>query len=308
MIISASRRTDIPACYSDWFMNRLRAGEVLVPNPYSRKKINRITLSPDTVDCIAFWTKNPRPMLPYLKEIDTLGYKYYFQMSITGYGTSMEMNIPSIEDSIATFMLLSERLGKKRVDWRYDPIIIDSTFTLSYHKERFEMMCQWLHKYTTRCIISFVDSYKDCNILESEQEEMEVAAKELAEIARKYNLALYTCSEKISLKQYGISQGACINKQKIEDIIGYRIETKKDVGQRKDCNCIQSIDIGMYDTCVNGCKYCYATGMKETVNKKFAIHNPFSPLLIGDLQGDEIIVTKNMASNRDYQLSLFDYI
>ena len=161
MIISASRRTDIPALYPEWFINRLKAGEVLVPNPYNRKKISRIQLSPDTIDCIAFWTKNPEPLIPYLSTIDKMGYSYYFQMTITDYEEDIEENVPCTEESMATFLLLSERLGKERVDWRFDPLLLTEKYSISYHLERFEMMCEWLHKATTRCIISFIDSYKD---------------------------------------------------------------------------------------------------------------------------------------------------
>ena len=128
MIISASRRTDIPALYPEWFMNRLVGGEVLVPNPYNRKKVSRIELSPETVDCFVFWTKNPEPMLPYLKMIDLLGFPYYFEMTITDYGKDLEPNLPTMEESMATFLLLSERIGRDRVDWRFDPIILNDVY------------------------------------------------------------------------------------------------------------------------------------------------------------------------------------
>lgn len=306
MIISASRRTDIPACYPDWFMNRLKAGEVLVPNPYNRKKVSRIPLSPDTVDCIAFWTKNPEPMLPRLRELDSMGYQYYFQMTVTDYGKEMEEKLPGTEDSIATFMLLSDRLGKQRVDWRFDPILIDGTYTLAYHAEKFDMMCQWLHKYTTRCIISFVDSYKNSVFLESEPEEIENIAKELGSIARKYNLPIYTCAEVMNLDRYGIQKGSCIDKNKMQEIVGYKLDIKRAAGQRKECRCAESIDVGMYDTCINGCKYCYATGGRNSSIRKYEMHDPESPLLIGHLQGDETIIDKSVRSNQDMQLSLYD--
>ena len=124
MIISASRRTDIPALYPEWFMNRLREKTVMVPNPYNRKKISSIRLSLDTVDCIVFWTKNPEPLMPYLKEIDKMGYRYYFQMTITDYEEDLEPEVPCMEDSIATFLLLSEIIGPERIDWRFDPILL----------------------------------------------------------------------------------------------------------------------------------------------------------------------------------------
>ena len=252
MIISASRRTDIPALYPQWFVNRLLAGEVLVPNPYNRKKVARIRLSPDVVDCFVFWTKNPEPMLPYLKMIDMLDYQYYFEMTITDYGKDVEPNLPSTEDSIASFILLSERLGKERIDFRFDPIILNEKYSLSYHLEKFDMMCSWLHKYTTRCIISFVDAYKGCPFQEPEEEDMRMAAKGLAQIAAKYGLPLYTCAERVNLEECGIRHGACIDKNKIRQLVGYKLDVKKDRGQRKECGCCESIDIGMFSAAPHG--------------------------------------------------------
>ena len=138
MIISASRRTDIPALYPEWFMNRLREGQVLVPNPYNRKKVSRIRLTPDAVDCIVFWTKNPEPLIPYLKEIDRMGYRYYIQMTVTDYERDLEPGIPGMEESMATFLLLSEMIGKDRLDWRFDPIVLTDKYSVEYHVEKFE--------------------------------------------------------------------------------------------------------------------------------------------------------------------------
>ncbi len=215
MIISASRRTDIPALYPEWFVNRLKAGEVLVPNPYNRKKVKRVFLSPETVDCIVFWTKNPEPMLPYLKEIREMGYEYYFQMTITDYEEDMETNLPGTAESMATFLLMSERLGKERMDWRFDPIILTKKYSIAYHLEQFEMMCGWLHNATTRCIISFVDSYKDCPFPELKEEEIIELAGGLGKIARRYRLPLFTCAEKVNLERFGIGHSACIDKKKV---------------------------------------------------------------------------------------------
>lgn len=307
MIISASRRTDIPALYPEWFMNRLRAGEVLVPNPYNRKKISRVQLSPETVDCIVFWTKNPEPMIPYLKEISRLGYSYYFQMTITDYEADLEPGVPGMAESIATYLLLGEMLGKERMEWRFDPILLNKKYTLEYHAEKFEMMCEWLHSAVGRCTISFVDSYKEGHFPELEPEEIEIVAERLSRIAGKYRIPLYTCAEKADLSKYGIQRGACIDHEKIQDIAGYKLDIKKDSGQRPECRCVQSIDIGMYDTCINGCKYCYANGSPESAAKKHKYHDPESPLLIGRLRGDETIVDRVIRTNRDHQLSLFDF-
>ncbi len=306
MIISASRRTDIPALYPVWFMNRLRAGEVLVPNPYNRKKVNRIRLSPDTVDCIALWTKNPEPLLPYLKEIDEMGYQYYIQMTITDYKEEIEPGIRSTADAMATFLLLSDKIGRERLDWRFDPLFLTDYYTIPYHLEQFEMMCDWLHNATQRCIISFADAYRGSPYLEMEQEDMLELGEGLGKIARKYQLPLYTCAEKVDLSPCGIRHGACIDKEKIYDLIGYKLDLKKDTGQRKECRCIKSVDIGMYDTCINGCRYCYAVNSTGSARKKHLLHDPESPLLIGRLKGDEVITDMLVSSSRDNQISLFD--
>ena len=272
MIISASRRTDIPARYPEWFMNRLREGEVLVQNPYNRKKIQRIALSPDVVDSIIFWSKNPEPM----------------------------------PDAMATFLLMSAQLGKERMDWRFDPILLTEKYTKDYHLEKFEMMCEWLHRATTRCIVSFVDAYRNSPFQELEQEEIEELAEGLGKIAGKYQLPLYSCAEKLDLKRFGIRHGACIDGEKIREIAGYKLDARKDPGQRKECRCIESIDIGSYDTCINGCAYCYAVHSPASARKKYEQHDPASPLLVGRLRGDETITEKEIHSLRDNQLSLFD--
>ncbi len=307
MIISASRRTDIPALYPEWFMNRLLAGEVLVPNPYNRKQVSRIILSPETVDCFVFWTKNPDRMLPYLKMIDRLGYPYCFEMTITDYEKDMEPFLPSTEEVMATFMLLSERIGKEKVDWRFDPIILNEKYTLNYHLEKFEMMCEWLHNYTDRCIISFVDYYRGSPFAELDKDEMIEVAKRLGKIADKYYLPLYTCAEKVDLKPYGIHEGVCIDKKKMERIVGYKLDLKKDPGQRKRCGCMESIDIGMYDTCIHGCGYCYATASLTSARRHQELHDPESPMLIGNLRGDEDVIERKMKLRRDDQMSIFDF-
>lgn len=306
MIISASRRTDIPAFYSEWFMNRLREKEVLVPNPYNRKKVSRISLDNDAVDCIAFWTKNPAPMLPYLKELDEMGYKYYFQVSITDYEDDIEVNVPDMAEVMATFILMSEKIGKDRMDWRFDPILINKKYTIDYHIEKFEMMCRWLAGATTRCILSFVDNYKDGIYGEPSEKEIRMLAAAFSKIAKFYDLPLYTCAEKIDLSEYGIQRGACIDKDKIQKLIGYKLDLEKDSGQRSECKCIKSIDVGAYDTCIHGCKYCYATKSLELSKKKHGEHDPLAEMLTGGLREDETVTEKEVTSSRDYQMSLFD--
>lgn len=306
MIISASRRTDIPALYPEWLLHRLEEGKVLIPNPYNRKKITKIEISPETVDCIVFWSKNPKPLQPYLKEIDAMGYKYFFQMTVTGYGKDVEAGLPPTEKNIATFLLLSEQIGKDRIDWRYDPIFLNEKYTASYHLEKFEQMCEWMHAATERCTISFLDSYRNCPFAEMESEDIRNLAEGLSKIAQKYELPLYTCAEKLSLDEYGICRGACIDRERLHHLTGYKLDLSKDPGQRKECLCAESIDIGMYDTCTNGCAYCYAVKSPENAKKKRQMHDPQSPMLTGQLVGDEQIVEREIRSSKDNQLSLFD--
>ena len=307
MIISASRRTDIPALYPEWFMNRLREGQVLVPNPYNRKKVSRIRLTPDAVYCIVFWTKNPEPLIPYLKEIDRMGYRYYIQMTVTDYERDLEPGIPGMEESMATFLLLSEMIGKDRLDWRFDPIVLTDKYSVEYHVEKFEAMCQWLHRATERCVISFVDLYEDNGFPCMEPEEMWEIAQRLSKIAGRYHLPLYTCAEKIDLSAFGIRHGACIDRERIQKLAGYKMDVKKASGQRPQCRCVESIDVGIYDTCTNGCKYCYATRSTGSARRKKELYDPASPLLIGQLRGDETVTDREIRSNRDYQFSLFDW-
>jgi hypothetical protein len=153
-----------------------------------------------------------------------------------------------------------------------------------------------------------VDQYKGCSFLEPEVEEMIELAAKMSKIAGKYDLPLFTCAEKLDLERYGIRHASCIDKDKIENLLGYKIDAKRDNGQRRECRCVESVDIGMYDTCVHGCKYCYANGLPENVMKKHGMHDWDSPILIGNLQGDEIITERKIHSSKDNQLSLFDFM
>lgn len=310
MIISASRRTDIPAFYSDWFLNRIREGEMLVPNIFNENHLSRVIINPQNVECIVFWTKNPEPMLARLPELDESGFSYYFQYTLTGFGKDIERFIPEQKRRIETFQKLSEKLGALRVDWRFDPIMLSSKYDIQWMAEEFEKLCMELAPYTRRCMISFVDYYKrrDFSFRELTKQEMHEVAGKLSEIAEKYCLPLYTCAEKIDLSQYGIAHGACIDQHKIEQVIGCKVDIKKDRMQRADCGCMESIDIGMYDTCMNGCTYCYANTNMQTVQGCYQRHDPNSPMLIGYPTGKETVTVRNMKSARMPQMSLFDYL
>lgn len=299
MILSVSRRTDIPAFYSDWFINRLREGYVLVPNPYNTKRISRIELSPENVDCIVFWTKNASPIFNKLGIIEGLGYKdYYFEFTVTPYDKNIEKHLPPKSELIETFQRLSNRIGADRVDWRFDPVIINEHVTEQWLLSQFEKMCNRLAGYTTECIISFVDIYKHLGsafkVLDIEKQKY--IAKNLAKISSAYNLRLSSCCEEYDFNQYGINNAACINKEKIESIVGCKLIARKDAGQRKDCGCLESIDVGIYNSCLHQCTYCYATNNHNAQNRKKQLHNSDSPMLIGFPSGEETITIRTAGS------------
>ena len=302
MIISASRRTDIPAFYSDWFMNRLKEGYVLVPNPRNPKHLGRVNLSPDSVNCIVFWTKNPLPMLDKLDTFSALGFPYYIQFSLTPYDNTIEANLPPKTELLQTFANMSEKISPLRSVWRYDPIIIDSAHSVSWHIEHFGEMCKKLHNYTNRCIFSFIDSYTGKKFDEVQQSDMHLIAAAFSKITKQHNITLYTCAEEINLSSYGIEHSSCIDKSLIQQIVDYPMKTKKDANQRKACHCIESIDIGVYNSCLHGCIYCYGTSSLALAAKQADHHHSDSPMLIGYPKGDETITDRTTTSQKSNQI------
>lgn len=309
MIISASRRTDIPAFFTDWFINRLKDGYVLVPNPKSSKRLSHINLSPQIVDCIVFWTKNPIPIFDKLDIIDDLGYKYYFQFTLTPYGKDIEQNLPDKLNLLNAFIRLSEKIGENRVIWRYDPIILNSKYNLKWHIKNFSYLCNKLKGKTKICVFSFLDIYNNIKGEFQNVSDIEVQniAKYFSAIAKDNNITLKVCGEKYNLENYGIKKATCISKKIIEDITGYKINTKKDINQRKLCNCIQSIDIGAYNTCKNGCSYCYANNNLNLIYENELNFDVNYPILTGSIKGNEIIKKRVCESNKINQISFFDY-
>ena len=299
MILSASRRTDIPAFYSDWFFNRLKEGFVLVRNPMNIHQVSRVTLSPEVIDCIVFWSKNPKPMLARLDELKD--YMYYFQFTINPYDRGLELGVPRKEGIISTFKELSEKIGLKRVIWRYDPILLTENMGVDYHVRYFEEIAKRLEGYTNMCVISFVDLYqktqrnlKDTTAREPSQNEMIEIASKLCATAKKYGITIQTCAEEIALESVGIKHGRCIDSALIEDLLDVKLVVDKDPNQRKECGCVQSIDIGEYNTCAHGCKYCYANFKDGVVAANRAAHDVNSPLLIGNLGPEDKVTERKL--------------
>lgn len=308
MIISASRRTDIPAFYSEWFYNRIKEGYLLVRNPINIHQVSRVSLDPSLVDCIVFWTKNPKPMLDRISELNN--YSFYFQYTLNAYDISIEPEVPKKKTIIETFKELSDMIGRERVIWRYDPIILTERFNLDYHIKWFGYIAEELHNYTNKCVFSFVDSYKkternmkDMNTISISKNEMEDIANSLSRIASKYDLKLETCSEEIDLDSLGIKHGKCIDDMLISSIIGNKISIDKDPNQREVCGCVKSIDIGAYNTCKHGCLYCYANYSQKIVKRNIMRYDKESPLLCDVIGEKDEIKEREMKSYIDPQLS-----
>lgn len=309
MILSVSRRTDIPAYYGDWFINRLKEGYVYVRNPMNIHQVSKINLNKKNIECITFWTKNPsEKFITELPIIDEMGYLYYFQYSITSYNQQIETNIPRKNIQIEKFILLSEKLGKEKVIWRYDPIFFNDYYNIEYHVKWFEYIASKLTGYTDKCIISFVDSYKKINdrlvkndIRELTNEQMLELSQKLSQIGQKYNIKIESCCEKIDLQQYGIEHGHCIDPDLINTISEKKYAFKKDKSQRQNCGCIESVDIGTYNTCKNGCEYCYAN-WSNNIN---CVYNPDSPILCSTISDSDVITERIIKNCELLQASLF---
>lgn len=308
MIISASRRTDIPTYYSEWFFNRIKEGYVLVRNPMNTHQISKISLKPDVVDGIVFWTKNPIPMFDKLYLLTD--YMYYFQFTLNAYGQDVEKGVPSKNNIVVpAFQKLSELIGPDRVIWRYDPIFLNETYTVEYHIKYFEELAKRLSPYTQKCTISFLDFYRNTeknidslSIQKFTPEIQYFLSKNLSEIARNYGLKMDTCAEGIDLQKFAIEHAHCIDDCLFEKLLHFPLKVGKDKNQRLECGCIESLDIGAYNTCKNGCKYCYANYSSKTVCANAVKHNPQSPLLIGEIGVEDKITERKMYSYLEKQI------
>ena len=319
MILSVSRRTDIPTYYSEWFFNRIKEGYLCVRNPMNIHQISRIDISPKYVDCIVFWTKNPKPMLGKLSLLSD--YTYYFQFTLNGYGKDLERGLPDKETvMIPVFQELSREIGKDRVIWRYDPIVFTEKYDVGYHLETFDRFSRALDGYTEKCVISFVDLYAknrknmaEAGVVELSDDELQSFAKKLADMARSHGMVMATCAEKIDLAACGIEHNCCIDRALIEKLTGYTIKADKDKVQRAECGCVESMEVGTYNTCLNGCRYCYANYSPEAVRENCRLYDPSSPLLCSQPIGPLDKVTerkvrsiKGAPLDGPEQMSLFD--
>lgn len=309
VILSASRSTDIPAFYSEWLMNRLRAGYSKWINPFNRNHIQKILF--DNARVIVFWSKNPAPLIPFLSEIEDMGYNFYFQFTLNKYDdTGLEPCVPSFEERLKTFRQLSEKYGKERVVWRFDPLFISETLSQDDLLGRIKDTAWELEGLTEKLVFSFADiaSYrkvsnnlKNTGIREVKRDEIYSISENISQIADLYGLKAATCAESADLERFGIEHNKCIDDELMArlfseddalmeflgyestpDLFGKRESRKslKDKGQRKACGCITSKDLGHYNTCRHLCLYCYANSSEEAVIKNSRRHNPQSEMIL----------------------------
>ncbi|MGE5560556.1 MAG: DUF1848 domain-containing protein [Chloroflexota bacterium] len=298
MIISASRRTDIPAFFGEWFMRRVEAGFFVTANPFNPAQIRAYSLHPDDVDAIAFWTKNPAPFSRHLDAIDRRGYRYYFGVTLNDYPAIIEPGVPPLAERIEAFRRLSDRIGPERVMWRYDPVIISSATPAEYHLERLDRLAAALAGHTWRMIISFLDFYRKVkprldklgasegitftDIAAPEHRDQLLAlAAGISGIAAAAGISVQTCSEAVDLESVGIRHGTCIDADYIETVLGAPGPLRRDANQRTECLCAHSADMGAYNTCLFQCAYCYADFGAASVRANQGKHFVDSPMLIG---------------------------
>ena len=299
MVINTGMRTDIPAFYSKWLMNRIKEGFVYVRNPYYRHQVTKYSLNPGVVDCLAFCTKNPHTLISQLDKLDI--YRQFWFITITPYGKDIEPNVPDKKQVIEDFKELSKHIGSNAVAVRYDPILINEKFDVNYHIKCFEKLISELKGYTEDCTISFLDMYEKVkrnapDLRPPTTEEQKEIAKEFSKIGNKNNIKIHACCEKEYLKDYGLDITGCMSQEIVEKAIKNKLHTPKNNSKRGQCNCLMGNDIGAYNTCMHLCKYCYANANQGLVKENIKKHNPNSPFLIGELEPEDKITEANQKS------------
>ena len=313
MILNTGARTDTVQYYSEWLLRRFKEGYVYTRNPLFPHKVTLYELAPDKIDAVLFCSKNYAPVLPRLHEI-TDKYRTYFHYTVTAYGKDIEPGVPSVDESIETLIRLERIVGRERIAWRYDPVLLTKDYTVGRHLETFARMAERLAPHIDRCIFSFVEMYKKLEVNMPEiipltPADRDKIAAGLGGIAAKYGIRLQTCGTNGDWSRYGIHPSGCATLEIIGRANGCEFGDIKHKGLREGCHCIESRDIGAYDTCPNGCKYCYANKSPQKARENYKLHDPASPLLLGGIGEDDVIIRGNPTSflkSRTRQMSLFD--
>lgn len=276
-IISVSRRTDIPAFYTEWFMRRLDAGEVYVRNAYNGR-FSKVSLLAEDIYCFVFWSKNYAPLIPYLDKIEKVTKNLFFHFTITGIPKGIEFNSPFYAETIKDFLYLSQRYAPEHLIWRFDPICITDKMPFEFYEERFAECAELMKGHCVSCYISFVNKYKKVfanferytnnSLVDVPQHILRQYAHKLSRIATRYGIKLFACCNDFLVSDK-VHKGSCIDAHylahlfKNSDIVTIVAPT------RRECACTKSIDIGAYDTCPHGCVYCYANADIEKAKASY---------------------------------------
>ncbi|WP_300164337.1 DUF1848 domain-containing protein [Solidesulfovibrio sp.] len=285
MLVSASRRTDIPAFYGRWLMGRLRAGFCEVANPFNAAQVSRVSLAPADVEAIVFWTRDPRPLLPHLAEIRAMGHEPFFLFTLMDNPRELDPRCPGPDVSVPAFAALAETLPG-RVAWRYDPLVLTSKTPPDWHRAVFERLCARLAGLTDRVIVSLVEPYRKIAgrmralaeagfpPLPVDEAQTVSLLADLRDMAAARGLRLAACCQPEAFEAAGIAASRCIDPDWIASRTGRRRAAAKDPHQRPRCGCAPSKDIGAYDRCLFGCRYCYATSNFERARANYGRHDP----------------------------------
>lgn len=315
MIINTGCRTDTVQYYSKWLLKRFEEGYVMSRNPIYPDIVTRYELSPDKVDCVVFCSKDYSPILTEINKI-TDRFNTYFYYTITAYGKDVEPRVPEIYKSIETLKKLSKKVGKKRLAWRYDPILLTSKYTVEKHIETFEKMAREITPYVDRCIFSFVEMYKKLEYNMPEIIPFTVGDKqkllfEMGNIARKNFLYLQSCALDEDLSLYGIHTSGCMTLDILGKANNVEFKEMKHIGSRAGCKCAETRGIGDYNTCPNGCKYCYANKNYKRAVENYRLHDPNSPLLLGNIKSRDTVknaVQKSfIKTSSEYEQLAFEF-
>lgn len=310
MIISVSRRSDIPAFYAPWFIRRMQEGFALVRNPYNPRQVSRVALERQALDGMVFWSKNPLPLEGYLPQL--AGIPFYIQWTMTGYGRDVEANIPDKQTVLLPGVeKLARQYGRAAIVWRYDPVFLTPRYTLAYHQQCFDAYAKRLGPWVDTCVVSFLQVYRHTAramaglpfAVPTINEQRELMGA-FARSAKANGIALTTCALPQDYAQLGVLPGRCIDSRRLEQLGGVRLWVGRDKNQRPHCGCGQSVDIGAYSTCPGGCRYCYANQDAQAA-RRCSAHDPHSPLLFGQLEAQDRVTDRVMPSQREEQQLFF---
>ena len=293
MIINTGNRTDIPAFYARWLCNRVRAGEVMARSPYNESVVYRYALDPQVVDLLCFCTKNPAPLLAHLGELSA--FRQFWCVTLTPYGRDLEPAVPDKRRVVQTLHRLSEAVGPAAVCVRYDPIIITPRYGVDFHLRAFERLLSAVGSCVSAVIFSFIDLYARTRrrlpeVREVTPAEQAVLCQGMAEACARRRLPLRGCLEHPALARFGADMSGCMSVRVLSAAIGRPLCPPRSArGARRGCECLLGCDIGAYSSCPHDCRYCYANHGPEAVRRRVQLHDPHSPLLLGQLQaGDRV--------------------